>query len=131
MLKETIIALTLYGEAGNQDYQGKLMVASTIVQRAKDSHKTLAQICQTPKWYSCWNGSGTKLVHTINSQDGFKTDSWLDCVTIAYGIHKIKPQGYTHYHTQNIVPYWARKAFARRAYVKHGSHLFYKRADLK
>jgi len=130
MLKETIIALTLYGEAGNQDYQGKLMVASVIVQRAKDKRVPPEIICKSYKQFSCWNRGIVYLTKGLNRTD-WNSQNWLDCVSIAYNLRKIKPQGYTHYHADYCIPKWARKALIKRAYVKHGRHLFYKKADLK
>ena len=122
MLPEMIIALTLYAEAGNQGQQGILLVASVISQRAENSGKSPAEECQKPKQFSCWN-KGAPDVPAWN-------ESWEFCRAIARRMANGEKfgQGYTHYHTRKILPYWAKKA---NFSLPYGDHIFYRKEWLR
>jgi spore germination cell wall hydrolase CwlJ-like protein len=114
MLPEMIIALTIYYEAGNQGPQGQEMVASVISQRSENSGRTPEYECRKRKQFSCWN-KGTPPI----PQD---STAWRNCRFLA--THLPKGNGYTHYHTTQVLPYWAKNA--SDSYLV-GSHLFYKK----
>jgi len=51
-----VVAMTILGEAEGEPWAGKVMVAETIVNRAKASGGSLKYECLKANQFSCWNG---------------------------------------------------------------------------
>ena len=50
-----VVALTIYGEARNQQIQGQIAVGCVIRNRALAKKATYEEICLAPKQFSSWN----------------------------------------------------------------------------
>ncbi len=128
-----ILALTIWGEARNQDALGKLAVAWTIRNRALDKKKwngdSIADCCLKPFQYSCWNASDPNraLLEKVTVDD----DAFLSCLAAAcWVINGQAPDptsGATHYHTKSMNPFppWASSPTMHET-VRIGEHIFYK-----
>jgi hypothetical protein len=76
------VATTIYGEAANQDYNGKHAVASVIWNRANATPSKFRAVCLSPHQFSCWQ----KRVFTLPMPDLRKPQdrsAWRDCVALA------------------------------------------------
>lgn len=105
---------TIAYEASNQSLLGQNMVASVIKQRMKDRKLTARQVVLQRHQFSCWDSKGrpTQKRKLTNKELSRAKKAW----------YTSKPQGYNHYHTKNIIPYWAKD----KTGVTIGNHIFYK-----
>lgn len=109
------VALTIKGEAGVENYEGKMMVASVIYNRAKGDRDRFAPECTKHKQFSCWNNvdlsdSNISTMYDLMN-DSDRSQQWKDCKAIAVlmFLDSFKPiTKATHYYANYIKPpYWA------------------------
>ena len=98
-----ILARTIYGEARGEIEEGKRAVGLCILNRYKSkkwfSANTIAEVCQKPLQFSCWN----------------KNDPNCKKITTA-----------TDYHTKNCRPAWSR---GKLPCAIIGNHVFFNNID--
>lgn len=120
------LALTIYGEAAGESFEGKQAVASVIWNRAQGVHERLEGVCRAEKQFSCWNNG--RVPHV--KQDIPSQQAWYECVRLAEAMAhsdrlrvQFRPSTpATHYHNGSVNPKWAKKM--KR--VNHiGRHYFY------
>jgi len=119
-----IIALTIFGEAAGEPFDGKQAVASVIWNRAGGDVAKMEAVCKARKQFSCWNNGKTPTVPT----DRQSRLAWRDCVMLADAIADgwFTPWSTaTHYYAPARVtkpPYWVR---SMRLVAIIGGHRFY------
>lgn len=91
------MTLTIAQEAATEPYEGKLGVAYVILNRMKQSGKSVVDVVLEPGQFSAWNTSSQTRLYI----DQFKPSTWkacLDAATAAYFQHHPDPtRGATHY----------------------------------
>jgi hypothetical protein len=124
-----VLARTLWGEARGEGRPGIEGVASVVVNRARKRPKawwgsTIVEVCRKPLQFSCWNPDdpNREKLRAVTEADGaFRT-----CVDVARaaagGSLDDATSGATHYHTDAIMPPWARN---KTPCARIGHHLFY------
>jgi len=127
MAEALVVALTILGEAGGEDFDGQVMVLEVIVNRSNQRGQTLKEVCLAPKQFSCWNGSAAKkLIAKTADWNTINSHSWADCIRLArmacMGGYRTTTTA-THYFNPKLCnPSWA-KSMKRVATV--GNHEFY------
>ncbi len=133
-----VLAKTIYGEARGENKPGKYAVALVIHNRwkkiIKKKPKTqIKDVCLAPYQFSCWNKNDTnyKVLSTDDSdinKKGFH-DRLMEALYVLC-VHELDDDditnGATHYHTYNILPYWAK---GKEPCAKIGNHWFYNNID--
>lgn len=124
-----IMAKTIFGEARGESEQGQIAVACCILNRFKSGKwfagKTIAQTCQKPWQFSCWNKSDPNAQVLANLP--YSTYS-----KYFYIIKQAEEQditnGATHYYAPSLVktPKWAE---GKKPCAEIGNHLFFKDID--
>lgn len=124
-----IMAKTIYGEARGETEEGKIAVACCIFNRFKSGKwfagKTIAQTCQKPWQFSCWNKSDPNA--QIIAKLPFSTySSYFKIISKAK--EKDITNGATHYYAPKVVkcPEWAK---GKEPCAEIGNHLFFKNID--
>lgn len=138
---ESILGLTLYGEARGEPIEGQIAVACAIRNRVNDSkHRwgtTYRAVCLQPKQFSCWNDSADAnhaevlRAATLLLTNGvvpplLEQVAWI-ALGIARGALLDSVKGANHYHVVGMTP---RPSWAQ-TYVpicQRGHHAFYKLA---
>lgn len=128
------LARTIWGEARSEGTSGMEAVASVILNRVRVAQdaggkfwwgSNIIQVCQKPYQFSCWNRSDPNYqkLQSVTEKDLY----FATALRIARRAveAKIADQtgGATHYHTTDILPYWA-KGEAPSATIRR--HVFYK-----
>lgn len=122
-----IMARTIYGEASNEVFTGKLAVAFVIMNRVrKGFQKDAASVCLAPKQFSCWNASDAgpgRIARVTEDNQAFR-----ECIAAALcAFDKLLPDptsGADHYYADYIAPpVWAS---SMKQTVKIGPHIFLK-----
>ena len=115
-----VVAATLYTEASGESKDGKLAVASVIVNRSKERKKSLKDICLQKSQFSYWNGRNTVKIKIKNSLD---KKSWNECYNIAKQMvdGEFKPTiNSNHYYNPYISnPYWGKQLTQVKMIGKH------------
>lgn len=79
-----VVALTLYLEAGNQPYAGKVMVGDVIKNRSAICGKPLKVVCLQKNQFSCWNRKQPRKVwRKLKLDCDAAYQSWVECMTVA------------------------------------------------
>tara|TARA_Y100000389_G_C17457270_1_gene519022 strand:+ start:1211 stop:1672 length:462 start_codon:yes stop_codon:yes gene_type:complete len=129
---EDIIAATIVGEAGGEDYEGLLAIKNVLDNRAKNKNTSAAGEAIRPKQFSMWN-SATKSVSTKADFDDSALKSiidkhknhekWDDAMAIAIKQIKDTTKGATDYYAHNKIdpPYWTKNW---KETVVIGNHTF-------
>jgi len=137
-VQEKCLAVTIYGEARGEPLRGKIAVAFTVVNRAKNT--TLCSVVLAPKQYSIFNNNpalrkaATSLHLDPEQRNIIDTSNWHESLKVARLVMLKKvndpTKGATHYLSPNLMnqmgyeyPQWA-KEYKRMAVI--GSHEFYK-----
>jgi spore germination cell wall hydrolase CwlJ-like protein len=132
-----ILAQTIYGEARGElsnlcgGLAALIAVGNVVVNRMKNCAQNVAQICQKPMQFSCWNVNDPNLL-TMKKAAQNPDSVYLTCREVAEGVlNKNWPDltnGSTHYYSQHlsVSPFWAKN---RRPQVQIGNHLFFKIMD--
>ena|SRR3990167_2278719 len=114
-----IVLQTISMESANQPFSGQVAVASVIINRARKAGKSLEWVVLRPRQFSCWN-------------DPKLARAWLDRhYTPIVRLRALKALNQAivdgdrhirHYHTLDVMPYWAR---GHEPALQIGRHLFY------
>ena len=130
------VAETIWGEARGEPFEGKLAVAWVIVNRAKKRNLKPYQVCLQPYQFSCWNDKDPNYPLLVNRDKDISDKVWRECTRAAIqvlgGFDMVgctvtdRTKGATHYHTQAVMPYWAKGK--EPCYVV-GNHIFYNNID--
>ena len=127
------LARTIWGEARGESVRGREAVAACIMNRvakaeARGGHwwgSTVVEVCRAPWQFSCWNENDPnreKLLAVDRRDRTFQI-----CQRIARravrGTLVDPTDGATHYHHEDIMPWWAKGRSPTR---KIGRHLFYR-----
>ncbi len=128
MTEEEIFAKTIYGEARGESLSGQEAIANVILNRAKNPcwwGKGIADICQKPKQFSCWNRSDKN--YPLLQRDLSNDKVYQICLRIVKralaGLLIDNTKGATHYHHYACSPFWARHLVPC---AEIGHHLFYR-----
>jgi len=124
-----VLARTIYGEARGEPAEGKIAVGRVIINRWESGKwfagKTIAETCQKPWQFSCWNPSDTnreKLLAVSAEKPAMQ-----NCIRAAQAAERGEGPawlvGCTHYHTASIRPHWA---IGKEPVGQMGKHLFYR-----
>ena len=128
-----ILARTLYGEARGEPYLGKMCVGWVVKNRAAAHFRgtTVADCCQSPAQFSCWNTSDPnyQLINSVN----LGNPVYRECFRAALEAldATVDPtHGATHYHTI-AQPKWAKTwppswAQGHTPCATVGEHVFYR-----
>jgi spore germination cell wall hydrolase CwlJ-like protein len=124
-----ILARTIYGEGRGELHKGGtaplIAIANVVVNRKnKKFAKTVAEVCQAPYQFSCWNKEDknyTKINNVSEEDSVFRI-----CAEVADNVLQEKwpdlTDGCDHYHEKSIKPFWAAYREPKRIF---GSHYFY------
>ena len=128
------LARTIYGEARGEQPLGRWAVGRTVVNRWKSgkwfSAKYIAEVCQMPWQYSCWNRGDPNREKLLNAT--YDDRLLAECMEAAAKAingapHLWLTDDVCHYHADHIrTPNWAEgKTPAGRL----GNHLFFAGID--
>lgn len=126
LLEEFILALCVYREARGESIKGKLLVAETIVNRARDPKnrwpKTIVGVVTQPLQFSSFNKSDPNVAVYPKPDE----QAWAACVVAAKEALESNPTDRlttaNHYHTRAVNPKWAD---ATKIVEVEGAHIFY------
>jgi N-acetylmuramoyl-L-alanine amidase len=113
------LAMNIYHESRGEDYKGKIAVAFTTVNRARNAEfpNTICKVVWQDSQFS-WTKSDKSI--DINDQ------SWLESIDVAMLVldNDIEDptNGALFFHATYADPYWANKF---KVTLKHGGHIFY------
>ena len=119
------VALSIWGEARSQSFDGKHAVASVIWNRANGKPSSLKSVCLSRNQFSVWrHGRFTQPLPDMRRPAD--RAAWRDCVTLASQMVDgsfLPSLTAKHYHEASIRPYWS---INMRMLASVGSHVFYK-----
>lgn len=128
-----VFARTLWGEARSEGTEGMEAVASVILNRVKVADENgsfwwgnnIIQVCQKPYQFSCWNRSDPnfKKLTDIDEKDLYFITATRIARRAMLGFVDDITKGATHYHTRDIMPFWAKN---QTPTARIGAHLFYR-----
>lgn len=128
-----VMARTLWGEARSEGQQGMEAVASVILNRTDIGKRegrywwgnTIIQVCQKPFQFSCWNkfDPNFKRIIALTQDDMHFAAALRVSRRAVLGMVKDKTGGATHYHTIDILPFWAK---GQKPTARIGRHIFYR-----
>ncbi len=127
-----ILARTLYGEARGEGRRGLEAVAAVILNRVARAAArggywwgtTVAEVCQKPWQFSCWNRGDPnrrRIERVTDADPAFRLCLEVARAALA-GALADPTGGACHYHAAAIRPGWAR---GRTPSARIGRHLFY------
>lgn len=127
-----VLARTIYGEARGESIPGQEAIASVVLNRVAKAQKygsfwwgnTIAEVCQKPWQFSCWNARDPNLpvIKAVDDSDpAFATCKRISLRAIA-GLLADRTNGATHYHTKRLRPKWS---IGKIPCAELGSHFFY------
>ena len=110
---------TIMLEARGESLDGQIAVGEVIRNRAFKASRTFEQVVMAPRQFSAWN-SPLEAKRSLSLMSG---KTW-QVASKAWEASKgsFKARGATHYHTVDIMPYWA-KGHTPCAII--GNHRFY------
>ena len=131
------LAKNIYFEAGNQPLAGKVAVAQVVMNRRNHSDygDTVCDVVYQAKWYTNWKGNEMPVKNQCQfswfcdgkSDEPLDTKTWFTSYKVASDVLMGKypdiTEGATHYHADNILPYWADSL---NETVTINEHIFYK-----
>lgn len=121
------MAKTVWGEARGEDKEGRIAVASVILNRKNKQSwmgKTIKDVCLKKWQFSCWNENDPNLEKIKN----LKLEDLTEFLDIAYGVvsgmYEDPTSGSTHYYAKSMKspPKWAE---GKEPVLDHGGHLFF------
>lgn len=113
---------TIALESANQPFQGQVSVAGVILERARQSGRSLEAVCRAPWQFSCHNDPKRAKAWLLKHYD---SKVRLRAIK-AYQEALMRPSAYRgirHYHTKGVMPKWAKGHTP--AFII-GEHLFYR-----
>lgn len=122
----TLLAGTIFGEADDQEYAGKVGVGLTVATRVKYPRwwgRNWRQVILMPHQFTCWEDKNKGRI--FNGMNG-STEDWKVCFGIARSIYlgeiEDKLGKPTHYHRFDIKPKWVD---GLDYLCRIGDHIFY------
>ncbi len=114
-----IAALIIYGEARGEPYEGKVMVAKTIIHRWLNGlwrlDHTLAATCLRYRQFSCWNlGDPNRVIlmsYVDNENDKVDPAVMPECIRAfneAFGMRRAASRWPDHFVTKAVYERWKR-----------------------
>lgn len=98
-----ILARTIYAEARGEPFEGQVAVAWVIKNRSLDRRarwpRTVAEVCQQPKQFSCWNGGDKnyeRMLAVTMEDQAFVRAVGIACLVLAGDIRD-HARGANHY----------------------------------
>ena len=110
---------TVAMEASNQSAYGQFLVASVIVNRARDRRQTLDEVCMAPKRFSAWNDRKWAKAWLKRYYD--KATRKKAMTTLSLALKNPYPN-IDHYCTVKTNPYWTKNI---KPVVTHEGHKFF------
>jgi spore germination cell wall hydrolase CwlJ-like protein len=123
------LARTIYGEARDQAPAGRAAVGHVVVNRllARRFRNTIADVCQQPLQFSCWNVGDPNREQIVSIRPGANKvfDQCLDAAAqVLHGQLQDNTGGATHYYATYIrAPNWTRPPSQFTTQI--GVHKFY------
>lgn len=123
-----ILARTVEGEGEGEPFDGKVAIAWTARNRLNRRSwygRTIADVCQKPEQYSCWNeGAGGRIsrITSVTLDEPSFRDSMAASAGVLLDMIADPTHGATHYHTKSVSPNWAK---GREPCAVIGNHLFF------
>lgn len=128
-----VFARTIWGEARGEGVKGMEAVAAVILNRVAVAEEkgsfwwgnNVIQVCQKPYQFSCWNRSDPnfKKLQSVDEKDLHFATALRIARRALCGCIKDHTDGATHYHTRDILPYWAK---GEEPLCEIGHHIFYR-----
>lgn len=134
-LEIDVLARTLWGEARSEGETGMRAVAHVVLNRVEKAEAKggkhwwghdIITVCQKPYQFSCWNPADpnrTKLMAVNGENIYFATALRVARRAVLGQLGKDITLGADHYHTIDILPYWAK---GENPVTILGRHKFYK-----
>ncbi len=131
---QTVVALTIFGEARGEPIEGQIAVACVIRNRVKDKRwpDDYAGVCLQRLQFSCWNEHDPTYAAVMRAAEKARHAQYepamLQCMWIAQGVVDNAVldvvRGANHYHADSIgAPSWSDKMMLT---AKKGHHIFYR-----
>lgn len=95
-----LLAASIYMEAENQPYAGKLGVGNVILTTAKTRKQTIARVVLTPFFISAWNTDSPtrrRLAEAVETHPPAWEESMKAAASVFYGIEDDPTHGATNY----------------------------------
>lgn len=125
-----ILARTIYGEARGETNDGKRAVGLVILNRYRSnkwfSADTIAETCQKPWQFSCWNKNDPNYAKITNATEAVLIPYWKLAESLINNEFADITNGATHYHTKNCHPAWSK---GKLPCAIIGNHVFYNNID--
>ena len=124
-----VLARTIWGEARGEGREGMLAVSAVVINRVRNRRwpGDVVAVCQQPYQFSCWNYNDpnlNKLLYVGEEDPMFQVALGLAALQLSDSF--IDPtDGADHYHTKDILPYWAK---GEQPTITIGRHKFYRLA---
>lgn len=131
------LAKNIYFEAGNQPTAGQIAVSQVVINRVYSTAypDNICDVVYQAKWFENWQGTVVPVRHMCQFSwfcDGKSdipedSDTWMQSLMLASEILQGEWQditeGSTHYHNDQVHPYWADSL---NETVTINNHIFYK-----
>lgn len=131
------LAQNIYFEAGNQPLAGKIAVAQVVLNRLEHPNypTTMCDVIYQAKWKENWLGNLVPIRNQCQfswfcdgkSDDPVDSPTWMNSLKVAADVVQGKygdiTEGSTHYHNDQVHPYWADSL---NETVVINNHIFYK-----
>lgn len=114
-----VVIKTIAMESADQSEYGQYLVASVIVNRARLAGNSLEWVVLRPKQFSCWNSRSLASAWLGSHFDKKARKQAEKALKQAI---KRPFLGITHYHTVDVMPYWA---VGHKPVAVIGRHVFY------
>jgi spore germination cell wall hydrolase CwlJ-like protein len=121
--EKDLIARTIWGEARNQSFQGKVAIAEVILTRMRALGCSAEKVIKAKKQFSCWNPrdpNRRKMLRLKKDSSGYLNA--MKALEAALAGSDSKARGASHYHTNKVKPKWAN---GQKAVASIGHHRFY------
>lgn len=123
-----VLARTIYGEARGEPLDGKVAVASVIINRAESGGwfgDSIKKVCLKPWQFSCWNQNDPNREEIQNVDETNRL--FCECLMIAdlavHGLLIDNTNGANHYYAKAIPePYWSK---GKEPVAEIGGHAFF------
>lgn len=125
------MARTAWGEARGDGVESMRAVMHTMKNRVALQTwfgKTMYEVISKDKQYSAWNKGDPNRIKMIrlDSSDTQYKQAHRMAMKIVAGLDADPTAGATHYHTNDMMPYWAKSGQLQET-ARIGNHIFYKK----